>query len=500
MPIVVVGHVDHGKSTVVGRLLADTGSLPDGKLDQVRELCRRTSKPFEYAFLLDALKDERDQGITIDAARVFFRSAQRPYVVIDAPGHVEFLRNMITGAARADAALLVVDAREGVRENSRRHATMLALLGVPRVAVLVNKMDLVGWSEARFEEIRSAFDELATRFGFEDAVSIPVSAVLGDNIALRSAKTPWYKGQPLLDYLGRAVARCGTTTRQFRFPVQLVVRAGQDFRGLAGTITSGSIAAGEEVVEPVSGRRGKIRRIVTMGRDLAVARQGEAVVLELEVDLDISRGAILVKGDSTPTVTRELDVKLVWLSEEPFAKDRGYLLRTATDLIPVAGLDIRGHLDLAKLAERPASGSTANDIAIGHIELGRSAVIDRYADYPTTGSFVLVDPLSGATIAAGVIVATKDRRATAAKGNVFRLTRDLLARGIGADLPVTDMRAGEELRRRANEVAILMREAGVAVEVEDTWHRSSFDPGTIWLGFLTVLSFGFVGAVLFGLV
>lgn len=498
--VLTCGSVDDGKSTLIGRLLWDTDGLHADQRATLERSPKTAAGTPDFSLLVDGLAAEREQGITIDIAWRYLDTPQRRLVIIDSPGHEQYTRNMATGASHADVAILLVDARSGVKEQTRRHAAILDLMGVRKVVLAVNKMDLVGWSQARFDEIRSAFDDLAMRFGFEDAVSIPVSAVFGDNIARRSTATPWYKGRPLLDVLGRTAARSAVPSAQFRFPVQLIVRAGQDFRGLAGTITSGSIAAGDEVVEPVSGRRGKIRRIVTMGRDLEVARVGQAVVLELDVDLDISRGAVLVKGDSAPAITRELDVKLVWLSDEPFARDRGYLLRTATDLIPISGLDIRAHLNLAQLVEQPASGCAANDIAIGRIELGRSAAVDRYADHPATGSFVLVDPISGTTVAGGVVVAAKNGRAAASKGNVFRLTRDLLVRGIGADLPVTDARADEELRRRANEVAILMREAGVAVVMEDAWRRSGIDAETIWLGLLAGLSFGFVGAVLFGLV
>jgi bifunctional enzyme CysN/CysC len=500
LSVLTCGSVDDGKSTLIGRLLWDTDGLHADQRATLERSPRTAAGTPDFSLLVDGLAAEREQGITIDIAWRYLDTSHHRLVVIDSPGHEQYTRNMATGASHADVAILLVDARGGVKEQTRRHAAILNLMGVRKVVLAVNKMDLVGWSQERFAEIHGAFETLARRLGFEDAVSIPVSAVLGDNIARRSAATPWYRGRTLLDHLGRAAARSVAPSAQFRFPVQLVVRAGQDFRGLAGTITSGSIAAGDEVIEPVSGQRGKVRRIVTMGRDLEAARQGQAVVLELDVDLDISRGAVLARGDSTPAVARELDVKLVWLSDEPFARDRGYLLRTATDLIPIAGLDIRAHLDLAQLTEQPASGCAANDIAIGRIDLSRAAAVDRYADHPATGSFILVDPVSGATVAGGVVVDARDGRTAATKHNVFRLTRDLLARGIGADLPVADARAEQELRRRANEIAILMREAGVAVEVDDAWHRPSGDAATVWLGLLTALSFGFVGAVLFGLV
>jgi bifunctional enzyme CysN/CysC len=286
MPIVVVGHVDHGKSTVVGRLLADTGSLPDGKLEQVRELCRRTSKPFEYAFLLDALRDERDQGITIDAARVFFKSAARHYVVLDAPGHVEFLRNMVTGASRADAALLVVDAREGVRENSRRHATLLSMLGVDHVAVLVNKLDLLDWSESAFHAIAGEMREFLGRLGTTADAVVPISGLHGANLASRAAETPWYTGPTVLEVLDAFPERAPDAAAPFRMPVQDVyrfTRFGDDRRIVAGSIDSGRLAVGDEVVFHPSGKRSTVASIERFHAPAAtIATAGDATGFTLD--------------------------------------------------------------------------------------------------------------------------------------------------------------------------------------------------------------------------
>ena len=339
----------------------------------------------------------------------------------------------------------------------------------------------------------------SARFGFDNAAAIPVSAVLGDNIAQRSTATPWYTGPTLLEHLSRIPVRSLAPASEFRFPVQFVVRAGQDFRGLAGTITSGRVGVGDELVEPVTRRRARVRRIATMGRDLASASLGQAVVLELDADLDISRGAVLATLGSEPAVARNLDVRLVWLSDEPFVPARGYLLRSATDLVPVASISIRAHLDLASSAERPANGCSANDIALATIELGRPSAIDRYADHPATGSFMLIDPISGASVAGGVVTSAGTRQTASPRRSAFRLTRDLLVRGIGADLPLAPA-SESELRRRANEVAILLREAGVAVEMEDAWGRIGIDAATVWLWVMAALSFGFVGAILLGLV
>jgi len=497
--VLTCGSVDDGKSTLIGRLLWDTDGLQTDQRARLERSPKTAVGTPDFSLLVDGLSAEREQGITIDIAWRYLDAGSRRLVIIDSPGHEQYTRNMATGASHADVAILLVDARSGVKEQTRRHAAILDLMGVRRVVLAVNKMDLVGWSQTRFAEIRAEFEQLAVRFGFEDTLAIPVSAVLGDNIARRSCITPWYGGPSLLEHLGGIPARGLDPEADFRFPVQLVVRADQDFRGFAGTVASGTVGVGHELVEPVSGRRARVRRIVTMGRDVARARDGQAVVLELDTDLDISRGAVLATVDREPTVTRSIDVRLVWLSDEAFAVERGYLLRTATDLVPIAKIDVHAHLDLATLEERAASSCAANDIALACIELGRSASIDRFAEHPATGSFILVDPISGASVAGGVVTVTH-ARGTSTKHGAFRLTRDLLARGLGADLPAADRSADHELRRRANEVAILLREAGVAVEIEDAWGQIGIDTATIWQWLMAALSFGFVGAILLGLV
>jgi bifunctional enzyme CysN/CysC len=496
--VLTCGSVDDGKSTLIGRLLWDTDGLHADQRTRLERSPKTTAGTVDFSLLVDGLSAEREQGITIDIAWRYLDTGPRRLVMIDSPGHEQYTRNMATGASHADVAILLVDARSGIKEQTRRHAAILDLMGVRRVVLAVNKMDLVGWSELRFAEIRAEFERLAAGFGFEDAQAIPVSAVLGNNVARRSARTPWYQGPALLEQLGGIPSRSLATSADFRFPVQLVVRAGQDFRGLAGTVAAGGVAVGDEVVEPVSGGRARVKRIATLGRDLPRASQAQAVVLELDADLDISRGAVLARRDRQPTVTRSLEVRLVWLSDEAFAVERGYLLRTATDLVPIASVDVHAHLDLATLEQRAASSCASNDIALASIELGRLAAIDRFAEHPATGSFVLVDPISGATVAAGVVAVAHGREG-ANKQAAFRLTRELVARGLGADLPATDRDTDRELRRRANEVAILLRAAGVAVELEDAWGHSDIDAASIWQWLMAILSFTFVGAVLLGL-
>ena len=264
MNIVIVGHVDHGKSTIIGRLLADTNSLPDGKLEQVREMCRRNAKPFEYAFLLDALKDERDQGITIDSARAFFKTKKRDYIIIDAPGHIEFLKNMVTGAARAEAALLVIDANEGIKENSKRHGYLLSMLGIKQICILVNKMDLVSYDEKRFNQIEKDYRGFLDSIGVEPQAFIPVSGMEGDNIAAHQENMPWYDGDTVLDMLDKFQALKQKDNLPFRMPVQAVykfTRDGDDRRIVAGTIDTGKVSVGEEVVFYPSGKKSKVKTI-----------------------------------------------------------------------------------------------------------------------------------------------------------------------------------------------------------------------------------------------
>lgn len=396
MPIVVVGHVDHGKSTVVGRILADSGSLPDGKLAQVRELCARTSKPFEYAFLLDALKDERDQGITIDAARVFFQSARRPYVIIDAPGHVEFLKNMVTGASRAEAALLVVDAREGVQENSRRHATMLSMLGVRQVAVLVNKMDLVGWSEATFDGIAAEMRDFMARLQMQATAFLPVSGREGANLVTRSPETPWYDGPTVLEALDGFEAAPAPSAAPFRMPVQDVYRFtnfDDDRRIVAGTIDSGTLRAGDDLVFYPSGKRSRVRSLEAFNRSVPdQAEAGESTGFTLEQQIYTTRGELAARADEpAPRVSTRLRVNLFWLGRSPLVPQKDYMLRVGTARVPMRVERVEQVLDASTLATADRVEVARNEVADCVLKLGRAVAFDLHADLAQTGRFVVID-------------------------------------------------------------------------------------------------------------
>ena len=463
--VLTCGSVDDGKSTLIGRLLWDASDLFDDQREALHRSERRVldGKHLDYSLLVDGLIAEREQGITIDIAWRTFDTAERRFVIIDSPGHEQYTRNMASGASHADIAVMLIDARHGIKRQTRRHAAILDLFGVRRVVLAVNKMDLVGWSAQRFREIEADFKALQQSFGFEDAVVIPVAAVTGDNVARRSQRMRWYAGPTLLEQLSREPVVASLSRQPFRFPVQNVLRDGQDFRGLAGIVASGRIAVGETIVDTVSGREARIRRIATMDGDLASARHGQAVALVLDRDLDVSRGAVLAVPEARPTAARSLEARLVWLSEQAFDPSHRYLLRSATDLAPVSNLAITSLLDLATLERSQSRSCAVNEIAVAEIELGRPAALDTFAVSPVTGSFVLVDAVSGATVAGGVVTAARSvARAVADTDgdNAFVVTRDMLARGVCADLAAT---AGNEaeFRRRAAAIIALMQSAGI---------------------------------------
>ena len=453
------GSVDDGKSTLIGRLLWDASDLPEDTRQSLRKSAGPDGEP-DVSLLLDGLVAEREQGITIDIAWRYFDAGSRRFVVIDSPGHEQYTRNMASGASHADVAIMLVDARHGVKRQTRRHAAILDLIGVRRVILAVNKMDVADWSEARFREIEADFAVVARNFAFEKALAIPVSAKLGDNVARRSAHMSWYDGPVLLDELARVPGRGTASEDAFRMPVQLVLRGGQDFRGLAGTVSSGRVRIGDPVQDALSGREARVRRIATMDRDLDVASAGQAVVLQLDTDIDVARGAVLSGPQARPFAARQIDVRLVWLADIPLDAANGLLLRTATDLVPVASVQVRARLDLETLAENPAETCGTNDIAIADITLGRAVAIDRFAGHRETGSFVLVDALTGATLAGGIVKSARDG-AIAPDAAAFLLTGEMLARGVCLGLDP----AAPEFRRRAEEVAIILRAAGVAVEL-----------------------------------
>jgi bifunctional enzyme CysN/CysC len=395
--IVVCGHVDHGKSTIVGRLLADTGSLPQGKLEQVQALCARTSKPFEYAFLLDALKDERAQGITIDAARVFFRTERRDYLVLDAPGHVEFLKNMITGAAHAEAAFLVVDAKEGLKENSRRHGYLLSFLGIRQVAVLVNKMDLVGHDADVFARVSDAFREFLESVGLTPECFIPVSGRDGDNIAARSSRMSWYQGRTVVEVLDGFESDKAPTDKPFRMPVQDVYKftsRGDERRIVAGTIQTGRVAVGDEVVFYPSGKKSRVKTLEAFNAPRSTqAEAGQATGFTLEEQIYVTRGELAaLAAEPPPRVSTRLRVSLFWLGKHPLVKKKDYVLKLGSTRVPMRIEEIHRVMDASDLETRPHRDRVdRHEVAECTLRLSRAIAFDVVDDVPVTARFVIVD-------------------------------------------------------------------------------------------------------------
>jgi bifunctional enzyme CysN/CysC len=351
-----------------------------------------------------------------------------------------------------------------VKRQTRRHAAICNLVGIKRVVLAVNKMDLIDWSEARYRAIEADFRAVTASFGFTELATIPVAALTGDNVVRRSDAMPWYAGPTLLDYLERVDPAAQPGDAPFRFPVQLVLRAAGDFRGYAGTVTSGSIEVGNRIVDARSGLSATLRRIITMDGDRASASKGDAVTLVLDTDLDISRGAVLSDLARRPINADVLEARLVWLAETPFDPEAGYLLRTATDLTPVTSMSISALVDFETLGSAPAHACGVNDIADCRILLGRPTALDLFRDLPLTGNFVLVSAIDGATVAGGVITWAQ-AGATALGDNVLVLDRALLAKGVCADLGSSPADEAE-FHRRAQEVALILRSAGVPVVIE----------------------------------
>jgi len=398
MNIVIVGHVDHGKSTVIGRLLSDTGSLPNGKLEFVKENCRRNAKPFEYAFLLDALKDEQAQGITIDTCRCFFKTGKRDYIIIDAPGHIEFLKNMITGAARAEAALLVIDANEGVKENSKRHGYLVSMLGIKQVVVLINKMDLAGYGEETFNRIKKEYSEFLSRINVKSINFIPISAREGDNMIALSEKMPWYKGVTVLSQLDLFVNEKSEELKAFRFPVQDTYKftnEGDERRIVAGTIVAGSISEGDEVVFLPSLKKSRIKTIEAFNTPKKkTVCTGEAVGFTLETQIYTRPGEIMIKAaeKEQPKISNRFKANVFWVGRAPMIKEKTYKLKLATGRAAVKLVGINHSLDASDLSTvNNKKQIDRHDVAECVFETMKPIAFDSISDLKTTGRFVIVD-------------------------------------------------------------------------------------------------------------
>jgi bifunctional enzyme CysN/CysC len=396
MDIVAVGHVDHGKSTVIGRLMADTGSLPEGKLDQVKAMCKINARPFEYAFLLDALKNEQAQGITIDTARCFFNTEQRHYIIHDAPGHVEFLKNMITGASRAQAALLVIDAKEGVRENSKRHGYILSMLGIRQIAVLVNKMDLLEWDQKAFDAVTHEYADFLSRLGVHPTSFIPISARDGANIVDRAVEAPWYDGPTVLQQIEGFKRLDDDLDRPFRMPLQDVYKftaAGDDRRIFVGTVETGRIHPGDEVVFLPSGKRSTVKTIEALsGPRPDEAYAGQATGLTLDTQVYAKPGEMMVRADEpAPLIGTRLRANIFWMGTAPLIRGRRYVLRMGAARVPVELESVMSVLDEQELQSVTGAAQVErHDVAEVVFRATRPVAFDAADTLEPTSRFVIV--------------------------------------------------------------------------------------------------------------
>jgi len=509
---ITCGSVDDGKSTLIGRLLYESKMLFE---DQIAALEADSKKmgtqgdEIDFALLVDGLQAEREQGITIDVAYRFFSTDRRKFIVADTPGHEQYTRNMVTGASTADCAIILVDARKGVLTQTRRHSYLVTLLGIRRIVVAINKMDLVGYAEDVYRKIRADYLGFACQLGVDDVTFVPISAFRGDNIVVPSERMPWYQGPTLMHYLETVeIDEDRLQGLPFRLPVQWVNRPNLDFRGFAGTIASGVVRPGDRVRVLPSGRESRVTRIVTMNGDLPLAVAGQSITLTLADEIDISRGDVIAAADSPPEVASQFEATIVWMDDRPMLRGRTYLMKIGTRTANATIAPLKYRVDVNTLQHLPAEKLDLNEIGVVELELDRPIAFDPYRENRDTGGFILIDRLTNQTVGAGMLnfalrrahnihmhaldvnkearAALKgqkpcvlwftglsgagkstianllDRRLHAMGRHTYVLDGDNVRHGLNKDLGFTDVDRVENIRRIA-EVAKLMVDAGLIV-------------------------------------
>jgi len=402
------GSVDDGKSTLIGRLLYDSKSVFTDQLDAIERTSRQRGDEYtDLALLTDGLRAEREQGITIDVAYRYFATPRRKFIIADTPGHIQYTRNMVTGASTSDLATVLVDARKGLLEQSRRHATIVSLLRVPHIVLAINKMDLVDWSEDIYESIRNEFLEFSTRLDFTDVTVIPISALAGDNVVHRSENMPWYEGASLLHHLENVYIAADRNLTDVRFPVQYIIRPQNgrgDYRGFAGQVVGGVLKPGDEVIVLPSGLSTRIRTIDTADGEVAEAFPPMSVTVRLEDELDVSRGDMICRLHNQPTVTHDIDAMVCWMEEEPLRVGQMYAIKHTTRTVRALVKEVQYELNINTLHRSQEVGSLGIN-AIGRVRLRATQplLIDPYRRNRQTGAFIIIDEASNRTVGAGVI-------------------------------------------------------------------------------------------------
>ena len=462
------GSVDDGKSTLIGRLLYDSQNVYE---DHVRAVTKaatgNVASAIDFAQLTDGLRAEREQGITIDVAYRYFSTTHRKFIIADTPGHEQYTRNMATGASTADVAIILVDARKGILTQSRRHAYIASLLGTRHIVAAVNKMDLVDYSAETFAALERDLQQLASKLGIEGLLSIPISALHGDNVVDRGTKMPWYEGPTLLEYLETVPTGRDVAGAPFRLPIQRVIRPDQHYRGFAGQIAAGSVWPGDRVIALPSGRTSRVKSITTFDGDLDRAVAPMSVALTLEDELDISRGEMLAAAHQPPAATANFLAALVWMDAEPLDLGKSYLLKHTSQTVKASIRTIQHRINMQTLEHEQAATLELNSIGVVEVETTRPLFLDTYAAQRTTGSFILIDPVSHATVAAGMVRQVLRGRAASDKKLVAALAiRDPeLLREVETALGKSGV---DVVRTRTGNRALLQRlfQAGVTVLIE----------------------------------
>ena len=416
---ITCGSVDDGKSTLIGRLLYDSKMIAEDTLDKIVQdsvVHGTTGGDFDPALLTDGLKAEREQGITIDVAYRYFSTAKRKFIIADTPGHVQYTRNMATGASTADLAIILVDARHGVLEQTRRHSFIVSLLGIKHILVAVNKMDLVDYDQKVFERIRSDYRDFAARLDIPDLHFIPISALMGDNVVSPSGKMPWFNGHTFMNFIESVYIGSDRNLEDFRLPVQYVIRPDLDFRGFAGTIASGIVRVGDEILALPSRKTSKVQRIVTYDGDLKEAFAPQSVALTLEDEIDISRGDMIVRPGNVPKLESKFDAMMVWMAEQPMVPGKQYLFKQTTKTVSGTVATLRYKVDVNTLKSSPAPALSLNEIGRVYLNLNEPIKFDRYRRNRSTGAFIVIDRITNTTVAAGMIL---DRRTDQERGDAW---------------------------------------------------------------------------------
>ncbi len=404
---ITCGSVDDGKSTLIGRLFYESKMIYEDQLAAIRKDTSRygtTGEDVDLALFTDGLEDERQQGITIDVAYRYFSTDRRKFIIADTPGHEQYTRNMATGASTADLAIILVDARHGVLAQTKRHSFIVSLLGIKHIVVAINKMDIVGYDQAVFEKIKADYVDFASRLELPDVHFMPISALKGDNVVTNSPNMPWYSGSPLMTLLETVYIGSDRNLEDFRFPVQLVLRPNLDYRGFAGTIASGIIRRGDEVVSLPSRKKSRVKSIVTFDGELDEAFAPQSVTLTLEDEIDSSRGDMLVRPGNVPKVDHRFEAMIVWMAEEALVPGRQYLFKQTSKVVPGAVSTLRYRVDINTLHSQPAPTLALNEIGRCTVTLTSPIAHDTYRRNRTTGGFIMIDRLTNATVAAGMII------------------------------------------------------------------------------------------------